>query len=134
MTRPDSFGEFEATKRLFHLLKTAAAELTGATPDESERVGKLVDGFNDILAEILSTAAATGLMPMAERIATLVESSQLAEGPRIGVAVGVVACPADGEEAETLIEAAQQATYGAKAAGRSIGTGPGGPAPALQDQ
>lgn len=77
---------------------------------------------------------ATGLVPMGERIASLVESSQLAEGPRIGVAVGVVACPDDGEEAEALIEAAQQATYAAKAAGRSVGTGPGGPKPALQDQ
>jgi diguanylate cyclase (GGDEF)-like protein len=77
---------------------------------------------------------AAGLVPMAERIATLVASSQLAEGPRIAVAVGVVACPDDGEEAETLIEAAQQATYGAKAAGRRVGTGPNGPEPILQDQ
>jgi diguanylate cyclase (GGDEF)-like protein len=77
---------------------------------------------------------ATGLVPMAERIAGVVESSQLAEGLRIGVAVGVVACPDDGEEAETLIEAAQQATYAAKAAGRRVGTGPGRPEPVLQDQ
>ncbi len=77
---------------------------------------------------------AAGLVPMAERIANLVESSQLSEGPRIAVAVGVVACPDDGEESEALIEAAQQATYGAKAAGRRVGTGPGGPEPILQDQ
>ena len=77
---------------------------------------------------------ATGLVPMAERIASLVESSQLAEGPRIGVAIGVAACPDDGEEPEPLLEAAQQATYTAKAAGRHVGTGSGGPEPVLQDQ
>lgn len=60
VARLSALGEFEATKRLFHLLKEGAAELGGAPADEGERIGKLVDGFNDILAEILSTAAATG--------------------------------------------------------------------------
>lgn len=60
VARLSALGEFEATKRLFHLLQKGAAETGGAPADEGERVGKLVDGFNDILAEILATAAATG--------------------------------------------------------------------------
>jgi len=60
IARVSALGEFEATKRLFHLMKRGAAELGGGGADETAHVGKLVDGFNDILAEILTTAAATG--------------------------------------------------------------------------
>ena len=60
IARISALGEFEATKRLFHLMQRGAAEIGGGGTDETEHVGKLVDGFNDILAEILSTAAATG--------------------------------------------------------------------------
>ena len=77
---------------------------------------------------------AASLVPMAERMASLVEGSQAAEGPRIAVAIGIAACPDDGEEAELLLEAAQQATYAAKAAGRHVGTGPNGPEPIVQDR
>jgi diguanylate cyclase (GGDEF)-like protein len=77
---------------------------------------------------------AASLVPMAERMASLVEGSQAAEGPRIAVAIGIAACPDDGEEAELLLEAAQQATYAAKAAGRHVGTGPNGPDPIVQDR
>jgi diguanylate cyclase (GGDEF)-like protein len=77
---------------------------------------------------------ATSLVSMAERMASLVEGSQAAEGPRIAVAIGIAACPDDGEEAELLLEAAQQATYAAKAAGRHVGTGPNGPEPIVQDR
>lgn len=77
---------------------------------------------------------AASLVPMAERMASLVEGSQAAEGPRIAVAIGIAACPDDGEEAELLLETAQQATYAAKAAGRHVGTGPNGPEPIVQDR
>lgn len=60
VARLSALGEFEATRRLFYLLQKGAAELGPAMADEGERVGKIVDGFNDILAEILSTAASTG--------------------------------------------------------------------------
>ncbi|MGH2987845.1 MAG: GGDEF domain-containing protein, partial [Solirubrobacterales bacterium] len=77
---------------------------------------------------------AASLVPMAQRMASLVEGSQAAEGPRIAVAIGISACPDDGEEAESLLEAAQQANYAAKAAGRHVGTGPNGPEPIVQDR
>ena len=77
---------------------------------------------------------AASLVPMAERIASLVEGSQADEGPRIAIAIGIAACPDDGEEAELLLEAAQEATYSAKAAGRHVGTGPNSPEPIVQDR
>jgi diguanylate cyclase (GGDEF)-like protein len=77
---------------------------------------------------------AASLVSMAERMASLVEGSQAAEGPRVAVAIGIAACPDDGEEAELLLETAQQATYAAKAAGRHVGTGPNGPEPIVQDR
>jgi diguanylate cyclase (GGDEF)-like protein len=76
---------------------------------------------------------AAGVVPLAERIASLVEASQLAEGPRIGVAVGVAACPADGDDAKRLLAAAEQATYAAKAAGRTVTIAPNGSGVVLQD-
>jgi diguanylate cyclase (GGDEF)-like protein len=75
-----------------------------------------------------------GLLVMGERIAELIGSAQAAEGPRIAVAIGVVACPADGDTEEALIESATAATYAAKAAGRAVGTNPDGGRAVLQDR
>ena len=64
---------------------------------------------------------AAGLLPMAERIAALIESSQAPEGPRIAIAAGIVACPADGETVERLLESADRGHLrgeGGRAAGR----------------
>ena len=60
---------------------------------------------------------AAGLVPLANRIAELIASSQADEGPRIAIAAGVVSCPTDGTSAERLLESAAEATYAAKAAG-----------------
>lgn len=74
-----------------------------------------------------------GLVPMAERIAELIERSQIADGPRIAVAAGVVGAIADGETAEQLLEAAVAATYAAKAAAKPVATSPARPPLRLQD-
>ena len=44
-------------------------------------------------------------------------------GPGMGVAVGLVSCPEHGEEAEALLDAADQAMYRAKAGGEAVGLG-----------
>ena len=75
-----------------------------------------------------------GLLTMAERIAELIESAQSEDGPRIAVAIGVVACPADGDNEERLVESATAAAYAAKAAGRSVATNPDVARSALQDR
>ena len=89
---------------------------------------------DDEFAVLAPHSDVPGLLSMAERIAQLIESSQVEDGPRIAVAIGVVACPADGDTEEGLVESATAATYAAKAAGRAVATNPGVPSTALQDR
>jgi diguanylate cyclase (GGDEF)-like protein len=76
---------------------------------------------------------AAGLVPLANRIAELITSSQADEGPRIAIAAGVVSCPTDGTSAERLLESAAEATYAAKAAGVAVGRSPAGSSTGVQD-
>lgn len=75
-----------------------------------------------------------GLLPMAERLTGLLASSQLPEGPRLAITVGVVGCPRDGDSPEGLLDAAQEATYAAKAAGRDVATASAAAPAAMQDR
>ena len=77
---------------------------------------------------------ATQLVPMAERVADLVANSQLAEAPRLAIAIGLASCPEDGDGADRLLEAAERASYAAKAAGRQVATAREGTEPAVQDR
>jgi diguanylate cyclase (GGDEF)-like protein len=61
-----------------------------------------------------------GLLPMADRIATMIEDAQASDGPRIAIAAGVVSCPEDGDESAALLERANEAIYAAKASGRAV--------------
>lgn len=76
---------------------------------------------------------ASGLVTMAERVAGLIEGSQAAEGPQIGIAAGVVGCPADGDTVERLLESATEATYAAQASGQPVATGPNTAPSTVQD-
>jgi diguanylate cyclase (GGDEF)-like protein len=87
----------------------------------------------DEFAVLAPHSAASGLVAMALRVAELIDGSQAAEGPRIAIAAGVVSCPADGVDAERLLEAAAEATYAAKAAAKPVATSPASSPTALQD-
>jgi diguanylate cyclase (GGDEF)-like protein len=63
------------------------------------------------------------VMPLADRLASMVNAWQRPEGPRVTVTVGVVSCPEHGNDSERLLQAAEEATYAAKAAGRSFAVG-----------
>ncbi len=73
------------------------------------------------------------LAAMATRIASVISGAQSASGPRIAIAAGVVDCPADGLNAERLLESATEATYAAKAAGAPVARSPQGADGVLQD-
>ena len=75
-----------------------------------------------------------GLLPMAERFADLISDSQAPESPRLAITAGVASCPADGESAEELFEAAEQAVFAAKAAGIRVMKGTNGSGSYLQDR
>lgn len=87
----------------------------------------------DEFAIIAPHTEVSGLVPMAERIAGLIERSQIEDGPRIAVVAGVVGAAADGETPEELLEAAVAATYAAKAAATAVATTPARPPLRLQD-
>jgi diguanylate cyclase (GGDEF)-like protein len=68
---------------------------------------------------------AAQMLPAAERLAELIANSQLDEGPRLAVAIGIASCPQDGDSAEAIVEGAEQASYAAKAAGEPVATSDG---------
>ena len=57
---------------------------------------------------------------MADRLVRVIEGSQIDDGPRIAVAIGIASCPNNGEDATRLLETAEEATYAAKASGRPV--------------
>lgn len=69
---------------------------------------------------------ASRVQPLADRLTSSVNGWQQHEGPRVTVTVGVASCPEHGDSAERLLEAAEEATYAAKAAGRRFAVGSGG--------
>jgi len=74
------------------------------------------------------------LLPLAERLAGVIEASQVDDGPRIAVAIGISSCPAHGDDPDRLLEAAEEATYTAKAAGRPVSVAGSDGRPSLQDR
>jgi diguanylate cyclase (GGDEF)-like protein len=87
----------------------------------------------DELCVLAPHTDAAGLMPMANRMADLIEGSQASDGPRIAIAVGIVECPVDGDSTEALLRAAAEATFTAKAEGVSVSRYAAGPRGILQD-
>ena len=69
---------------------------------------------------------ASRVQPLADRLTSAVNGSERPDGPRMSVTVGVASCPEHGDDAERLLEAAEQATYAAKASGLRFALGPGG--------
>jgi diguanylate cyclase (GGDEF)-like protein len=61
---------------------------------------------------------------LAERLARAVREEVAApDDPPVSMSIGVAACPSHGQDAETLIDAADQAMYRAKAAGENVALG-----------
>jgi diguanylate cyclase (GGDEF)-like protein len=56
-------------------------------------------------------------------VAAIQEEVVTPDTPTIGVSIGVSACPDQGEEADRLLEAADQAMYRAKSAGETVAIG-----------
>jgi diguanylate cyclase (GGDEF)-like protein len=79
-------------------------------------------------------SGASQARPAAERLTQVIEGSQSEHGPRIAIAVGIAACPENGDEPDRLLEVAEEATYAAKAAGQPVAVAASrGPVP-LQDR
>jgi diguanylate cyclase (GGDEF)-like protein len=83
----------------------------------SDRAFRLGDDEFCVLAPQQTAEAA---LPLAERMCHLVDRSQALEGPRIAIAAGLASCPEHGQDAESLLKVAEEATWAAKAAGRGV--------------
>ena len=74
-----------------------------------------------VLAPEQGSAAAVLL---AERLSSaVVEEVSVPADPPVGLSIGVVSCPEHGEDAESLIDAADRAMYRAKASGEHVALG-----------
>jgi len=60
------------------------------------------------------------LVELAVRLAEIVEGSQSDSGPRVSINVGISACPDHGDSPEVLLDAAEEAAWGARAAGEVV--------------
>ncbi len=77
-----------------------------------------------------------GAVQLGERLASaVVEEVSVGADPPVGLSIGVVSCPEHGDDAETLIDAADRAMYRAKAAGDNLALGePAPPAAEVADE
>jgi diguanylate cyclase (GGDEF)-like protein len=71
--------------------------------------------------------------PLADRLTSTVNGWQHHDGPRMSVTVGIASCPEHGDDAERLLETAEEANYAAKASGRRFAVGAGGENSFVQD-
>jgi diguanylate cyclase (GGDEF)-like protein len=79
----------------------------------------------DEFCVLAPSQTAEAARPLAERLAAGItaETAGADTDPGVGASIGVVSCPEHGDDAETLLDAADQAMYRAKAAGDPVALG-----------
>jgi diguanylate cyclase (GGDEF)-like protein len=78
---------------------------------------------DDELCVLAPDQVASEALPVAELLWELVDRSQASDGPLIAITAGIASCPEHGEDAESLLSAAEEASWAAKAAGRGVAVG-----------
>lgn len=109
------------------------AALAGVVRRQVRAVDQAFRIAEDELCILAPHTEASGLLPMVNRLAELIEASQAPDGPRIAIAAGIVECPVDGDSAEALLDAASEAVFTAKAEGVAVSRYAAGPRMLLQD-
>jgi diguanylate cyclase (GGDEF)-like protein len=121
----DAFGRKAGDKLL-----VAVAELLRSQVRASDRVFR---SGGDEFCVLVPGRHASQTRPLGERLRGLVEASQIDARPHVTITIGLASCPTHGEEPQRLLEAAEQATYDAKASGDGIALAGEGTA-TLQDR
>jgi diguanylate cyclase (GGDEF)-like protein len=108
----DAFGRTAGDQML-----TAVADLINAQVRDSDRVFR--SGGDEFC--VLAPGKPAGLaMPLAHRLRDAVDQAQIEIRPRIEITIGLASCPENGEKPDELMDAAQEATYAAKASGDGV--------------
>jgi diguanylate cyclase (GGDEF)-like protein len=112
----DAHGHYAGDRVLMRVAMALRRSIRSV--DLAARLGG--DEFCVLVPQQETDAAAT----LAERLATAVrEEVSTPDDPPVGLSIGVVSCPAHGEDAETLVDTADRAMYRAKAAGDNVALG-----------
>jgi diguanylate cyclase (GGDEF)-like protein len=122
----DAYGR-EAGDRMVAALAIVIRDQIRAV-DRPFRVG------DDEFCVVAPHQAADRLVTMAHRLADVVQRSQAPDGPRIAVSIGISSCPDHGDDAQRLLDGAQEATYSAKAGGRPVAVASSNGPVTLQDR
>jgi diguanylate cyclase (GGDEF)-like protein len=123
----DSLGH-QAGDRL--LMQVAMAlQRSIRTVDVAARLG------GDEFCVLAPEQESAGAVQLGERLANAVaEEVSVGADPPVGLSIGVVSCPEHGDDAETLIDAADRAMYKAKSAGDNVALGEPAPAAEVADE
>jgi diguanylate cyclase (GGDEF)-like protein len=108
--------------------ETALVVVGAALSDSTRLLDETFRLEEDALCVLAPNQNTVGGLQMAERLLGRLGDLEQAGGLRIGVSAGVVACPEHGDDAEQLLQRADEAMWRAQAAGQPVGVG------ALQDR
>lgn len=104
--------------------RETALSVTGAALHDSVRI--LDDTYRlegNGLCVLAPNQSTVGGVQMAERLLRLLDELEAAGGLSISVAAGVVSCPDHGDDAEDLLQKADEAMWRARAVGQPVGVG-----------
>ena len=88
------------------------------------RAARIIFSMNFHLGNWTPEQESAAAVLLAERLAGAVaDEVSIPADPPVGLSIGVVSCPEHGEDAESLIDAADRAMYRAKAAGENVAIG-----------
>ena len=95
----------------------AAAAVVSGQLAGKERAFRVSEGQFVVLAP---GHEAREMVELAVRLAGVVEDSQVEHGPRLAITVGIASCPQHGDEPGRLLDAAEEASWAARASGQIV--------------
>jgi GGDEF domain-containing protein len=116
------YGEDAAERMVEAVTGVLKGQLSGRERSFRAGLGQLV--------AVVPSSDASDLLTLAAAVSDTVERSQAGRGPRVEVAVGLASCPRHATSARELRNAAEEAAWAARAAGKPIAVAG---IPALQD-
>jgi len=96
------------------------AAVAGVVTGQVRTVDRTFRLRDDELCVLAPHSSSSATRRMAQRLCDLVDRSQTADGPRVAIAAGVAACPEHADDTQSLLAAAEEASFAAKAAGKPV--------------